>query len=86
MNRRGWMADVQSATTRGRCTFYVGDPDRDTQRLCRRTGTYALTVGNGIPQGPLCWQHALRMQDRATARAIDTGQTVRLTKIEEVAR
>ena len=81
MTRRAWLADVESAHTRGRCRFYVGNPDRGTQRLCRRTGTRTLTVGNLLPEGPFCWQHGLVAQDRATAAAIGTDRRVRLEVI-----
>ncbi len=84
MSRRGWMDDVARATTRGRCAFYIGSAEVgiETLRLCKRTGTLSLTVGNLLPEGPFCWQHALIVQDRATAQAIDTGATVRLEEVQ----
>ncbi len=85
MMTRGWIGDTITATTRGQCEFYVG---QRTSRLrpgviCKRIGTKYLTVGNLHPLGPYCLQHALTMQDRATATTIGSTRIVRLHEVTE---
>jgi hypothetical protein len=80
---RTWIGEVAAATTPGPCQWYVTARtfDRRPGATCKRPGTTALTVGNGIPAGPYCRQHGLVAQDRATARLLHTSVTVRLEAI-----
>ncbi len=83
MKTRGWIADVTTATTRGQCNAYVSATTVARRRgmICKRVGTLYLTVGNLMPSGPFCRQHALVAQDKATASTIGLGRTVRLEEV-----